>query len=122
MPADRRQLTILSCDIVDSTHYADTMDPEDFEVLMTIFYETGKAVVESHRGDFAHHIGDGFTAYFGSPGTQGRNAQQAIACGRAVIEALSQQVFPKGIRLQVRVGIATGLVVLSTINRQNNAS
>jgi len=121
MPADRRQLTILSCDIVGSTHYADTLDPEDFEVLMTIFYETSKRVVEGHRGAFAHHTGDGFTAYFGSPRTQGRNAQEAIACGNAVIEALSQQSFPKGIQLQVRVGIATGLVVLSSINRQNNS-
>jgi class 3 adenylate cyclase/tetratricopeptide (TPR) repeat protein len=122
MSADRRQLTILSCDIVDSTHYADTMDPEDFEVLMTVFFETCKAVVGAHRGSFAHHTGDGFTAYFGSPRTQGRNAQEAITCGRAVIEALSQQEFPQGVSLRVRIGIATGLVVLSTINRQNNSS
>jgi len=74
MPADRRQLTIFSCDIVDSTHYADTMDPEDFEVLMTVFFETCKGVVAAHRGSFAHHTGDGFTAYFGSPRTQGRKA------------------------------------------------
>ncbi|MCI0429906.1 MAG: AAA family ATPase [Rhodospirillales bacterium] len=98
------------------------MDPEDFEVLMTIFFETCKTIVEDHRGAFAHHTGDGFTAYFGSPRTQGRNAQEAIACGRAVIEALSQQTFPKATRIEVRIGIATGLVVLSTINRQNNLS
>jgi predicted ATPase/class 3 adenylate cyclase len=98
------------------------MDPEDFEVLMTVFFETCKAVVESHRGLFAHHTGDGFTAYFGSPRTQGRNAHEAISCGRAVIEALSRQAFPKGIRIQVRIGIATGLVVFSTIVRQNNSS
>ena len=98
------------------------MDPEDFEVLMTTFFETCKAVVGAHRGSFAHHTGDGFTAYFGSPRTQGRNAQEAIACGRAVIEALSQQGLPQGAPLQVRIGIATGLVVLSTVNRQNNSS
>jgi class 3 adenylate cyclase/tetratricopeptide (TPR) repeat protein len=98
------------------------MDPEDFEVLMTIFYETSKKVIEGHRGAFAHHTGDGFTAYFGSPRTHGRNAQEAIACGHAVIEALSQQTFPEAARIRVRIGIATGLVVLTTINRQNNAS
>src|SRR5262245_20339420 len=77
MPAHRRHLTIMSCDIVNSTAYADAMDPEDFEILMTSFFETSKAVVEGHRGTFAHHTGDGFTAYFGSPRTQGRNAQEA---------------------------------------------
>jgi class 3 adenylate cyclase/tetratricopeptide (TPR) repeat protein len=121
MPAYRRPLTILSCDIVGSTAYADAMDPEDFEILMTNFYETGKAVVERHRGTFAHHTGDGFTAYFG-PRTQGRDAQEAIACGHAVVEALSGQVVPEGSGLLVRIGIATGLVVFSTINRQNNES
>lgn len=122
MPAERRQLTILSCDIVDSTHFVDSMDPEDFEVLMTVFFDTCKAAVEGHRGTFAHHTGDGFTAYFGSPRTQGRNAHEAIACGRAVIEALSRQTFPKGTRVHVRIGIATGIVVFSTIVRQNNSS
>jgi class 3 adenylate cyclase/tetratricopeptide (TPR) repeat protein len=122
MPAYRRHLTILSCDIVNSTGYADSMDPEDFEVLMTQFHETCRMVVENHRGTFAHHTGDGFIAYFGSPRTQGRNAQEAIACGWALTEALSHQIVPKRSGLQVRIGIATGLVVVSTIDRQNNAS
>jgi class 3 adenylate cyclase/tetratricopeptide (TPR) repeat protein len=113
MPAYRRHLTILSCDIVDSTGYAEAMDPEDFEVLMTVFHDTCKAVVESHRGTFAHHTGDGFIAHFGSPRTQGRNAQEAIACGLAVVEALSHQTIPHDGRIAVRVGIATGEVVLS---------
>ena len=46
MPSERRHLTILNCDIVNSTQYADSMDPEDFESLLTIFYETSKSVVE----------------------------------------------------------------------------
>ena len=122
MPAHRRHLTIMSCDIVNSTVYADAMDPEDFEILMTNFFETSKAVVERHRGAFAHHTGDGFTAYFGSPRTQGRNAQEAIECGLAVVEALSRLTVGEGSELLVRIGIATGLVVFSTINRQNNSS
>src|SRR5262249_21464126 len=117
MPASRRQLTILICDIVDSTRYADAMDPEDFEVLMTIFHETCKKVVEDHGGLYAHHTGDGFIVYFGSPRTRGRNAQDAIACGRAIIEALSRQEFPGGIQIQVRVGVATGLVVVSNLGQ-----
>ena len=71
MSSDRRHLTILNCDIVNSTFYADRMDPEDFESLLTIFYETCKPVVESRRGVFAHHTGDGFTAYFGSSANLG---------------------------------------------------
>jgi class 3 adenylate cyclase/tetratricopeptide (TPR) repeat protein len=122
MSSDRRHLTILNCDIVNSTFYADRMDPEDFESLLTIFYETCKPVVESRRGVFAHHTGDGFTAYFGSPRTLGRDAQEAITCGRALIEALDRCRFPGGVTVQVRIGIATGLVVVSTVNRQNNVS
>ena len=122
MSSDRRPLTILNCDIVNSTFYADRMDPEDFESLLAIFYETCKTVVEDHRGTFAHHTGDGFTAYFGHPRTLGRDAQEAITCGRALIEALDRCAFPGGAKVQVRIGIATGLVVVSTVNRQNNAS
>src|SRR5258706_1395816 len=122
MPSERRHLTILNCDIVNSTQYADSMDPEDFESLLTIFYETAKSVVESHRGIFAHHTGDGFTAYFGSPRSLGRNAQEAITCGRAIMAALDQANFPKASRIHVRIGIATGLVVYSTVNRLNNVS
>ncbi len=122
MSSDRRHLTILNCDIVNSTFYADRMDPEDFESLLTIFYETCKPVVEDHRGVFAHHTGDGFTAYFGSPRTLGRDAQEAITCGRALIEALDRGRFPGGAQVQVRIGIATGLVVVSTVNRQHNVS
>ncbi len=122
MSSDRRHLTILNCDIVNSTFYADRMDPEDFESLLAIFYETCKTVVEDHRGTFAHHTGDGFTAYFGHPRTLGRDAQEAIACGLALIEAVDRCGFPGGARVQVRIGIATGLVVVSTVNRQNNGS
>ncbi len=122
MPSERRHLTILNCDIVNSTQYADSMDPEDFESLLSIFYVTGKSAVEGHRGIFAHHTGDGFTAYFGSPLSLGRNAQEAITCARALIAALDKATFPKEARVQVRVGIATGLVVYSTVARQNNVS
>ena len=122
MSSDRRHLTILNCDIVNSTFYADRMDPEDFESLLAIFYETCKTVVEDLRGTFAHHTGDGFTAYFGHPRTLGRDAQEAITCGRAIIEALGRCSFPGGAQVEVRIGIATGLVVVSTVNRQNNGS
>ena len=122
MSSDRRHLTILNCDIVNSTFYADRMDPEDFESLLAIFYETCKAVVEDHRGTFAHHTGDGFTAYFGHPRTLGRDAQEAIACGLALIDALDRCRFPGGAKVQVRIGIATGLVVVSTVKRQHNGA
>ena len=52
----------------------------------------------------------------------GRDAQEAITCGRALIDALDRCSFPGGARVQVRIGIATGLVVVSTVNRQNNGS
>lgn len=122
MAAERRHLTILCCDIVNSTRYAGEMDPEDFQSLLSTFYTTCKATVEAHRGVFAHHTGDGFSAYFGSPGTRGRNAQEAISCGRAVVEALARQTYPDQVEVQVRIGISTGLVVLSTVNHHNNES
>ena len=122
MSADRRHLTILCCDIVNSTRYVGEMDPEDFASLLSTFFAICKTTVEAHRGVFAHHTGDGFQAYFGSPGTQGRNAQEAISCGRAVVAALARQTYPDQVELQVRIGIATGPVVLSTLDNHNNES
>jgi class 3 adenylate cyclase/tetratricopeptide (TPR) repeat protein len=105
----------LNCDIVNSTGLATAVDPEILQALLTRFHDICKRKVEEHRGEFAHHTGDGFVAYFGSKKTQGRNAQEAISCGLAVVRALSESP-PTGERkIEVRVGIATGLVVLSTI-------
>lgn len=122
MTADRRQITLLSCDMVDSTLYASSQDPEDLELLMTGYFETCKQVVEDSRGTLAHHTGDGFLAYFGFPRTLGRNAQEAIECGLALSEAMSEINVSGGGQVQVRIGIATGLVVLNDIHRLNNSS
>ena len=122
MTADRRQITLMSCDMVDSTLYASSLDPEDLEELMTSYLNTCKKVIEDNRGTLAHHTGDGFLGYFGFPKTLGRNAQEAIECGLALIEELKKIRLPTGERIGVRVGVATGLVVLNDIHRLNNSS
>ena len=122
MPAFRRHVSVLSCDIVNSTGLAISLDPEDLQILLATFLDTCKQTVEEHRGEFAHHTGDGFVAYFGSKKTQGRNAQEAISCGLSIVKALTEVSTAGGQAVEVRVGIATGLVVLSAVSELDQSS
>lgn len=119
MTAERRQLTILNCDIVGSSNYADRMDPEDFEELLSRFFRTCNGTVAGHGGTVAHHTGDGILAYFGYPRTEGHDARDAIDCGQAIVDALNGGEGEGVEGLHVRIGIATGEVVLTDVEVQH---
>lgn len=109
---ERRPLTILFCDMVGSTEYAAKLDPEDFSHLTQTYLRRCNALVRAHGGLAANYIGDSLQALFGYPSAEEDDAERAIALAINLIQAIPQIEAPDGSRLQIRVGIASGLVVV----------
>jgi class 3 adenylate cyclase/DNA-binding winged helix-turn-helix (wHTH) protein/tetratricopeptide (TPR) repeat protein len=114
--AERRQLTIMFCDIVDSTILAGRLDPEDFRAVMVRYHATCTTVIERYGGHVAQYLGDGLLVYFGWPRAHEDDARRAVHAGMAVVTAVrdlgSELVQNFGIRLAIRIGMDTGLVVV----------
>jgi class 3 adenylate cyclase/tetratricopeptide (TPR) repeat protein len=110
-PAERRQITVMFCDLVDSTKFANDLDPEDFKTVMHAYQRACGAVVERYGGHVSQYHGDGLEVYFGYPVAHEDDAERAVRAGLAVIEAVTAIAGPRP--LSVRVGISTGIVVIS---------
>lgn len=111
--AERRQLTVMFCDLVGSTALSGRLDPEDLRQLMRRYGEAVSAAVAPFGGQVARFLGDGVLVYFGYPRAHEDDAARAVRAGLraiAVVDALQPDT-----RLQVRIGIATGLVVVGEI-------
>jgi class 3 adenylate cyclase/predicted ATPase len=113
--AERRHITVLFCDLVGSTELSTQLDPEDLHSVMHAFQETGAAVVSRFEGRVARYMGDAMLVFFGFPQAHEDDAQRAARTGLGIVEAI-EQLNPRlerdlGVRLAVRVGIHTGLVV-----------
>src|SRR5262245_24827602 len=113
--AERRQVTVMFCDLVGSTALSTRMDPEDLrEVIST--YQNSVAVTVGRFGGFvARYIGDGVLAYFGYPQAHEHDAERAVRTGLALVEEVPKLKTAAGVPMQVRVGIATGLVVVGDL-------
>jgi class 3 adenylate cyclase/predicted ATPase len=114
--AERRQLTVLFCDLVDSTPLARQLDPEDLREVVRAYQEACAQVIQRFDGYIAQYLGDGLLVYFGYPQAHEDDAQRAVRTGLGMVEALaalntrlSQR---QGLRLAVRIGIHTGVVVV----------
>ena len=110
--AERRYLTILFCDMVGSTEYADRMDPEDFQHLIESFLQTCSSVVRRHKGVTASYIGDAVQAYFGYPIAGEDDSEFAVLAALEIVDAVATIAANQGYPLQVRLGIASGQVVV----------
>ncbi len=110
---ERRQLTILFCDVVGSTELATRLDPEDLREVIGAYHRRTAEVLARHRGFVAKYMGDGILAYFGYPQANEDDAEQAVRAGLAIVAAIGALGGPH--RLQVRIGIATGLVVVGDL-------
>jgi class 3 adenylate cyclase/tetratricopeptide (TPR) repeat protein len=110
--AERRYLTILFCDMVGSTEYADRLDPEDFQHLIESFLQTCSSVVQSRKGVTASYIGDAIQAYFGYPIAGEDDSEFAVLAALEIIDAVATISAERGFPLEVRVGIASGQVVV----------
>jgi class 3 adenylate cyclase/predicted ATPase len=111
---ERRQLTVLFCDLVGSTAFSATVDPEELIGIMRRFQGTCDAVITGHGGTVARFMGDGILAYFGYPKAHEDDAESAVRAGLDVVAKIGQLLLPSDEPLQVRVGIASGVVVLDT--------
>src|SRR6516162_7558408 len=107
--AERRQVTVLFCDLVGSTELSGRYDPEDLRELLRRYHDTMTAVVERYGGYVANYLGDGILAYFGWPRAEEDEAAQAIRAGLAAVAAA------KELSLHVHVGIASGTVVVGDL-------
>jgi Adenylate and Guanylate cyclase catalytic domain len=95
--AERRQLTVLFCDLVDSTTLASQLDPEDLREVVRAYQEACAKVIARFDGHIAQYLGDGLLVYFGYPLAHEDDAQRAVRTGLGIMEALGQL----NIRLEV---------------------
>jgi class 3 adenylate cyclase/tetratricopeptide (TPR) repeat protein len=109
--AERRQITVMFCDLVDSTKLAARLDPEDFGSVMKAFQSACAVVIERYAGHVSQYRGDGIEVYFGWPAAHEDAAERAVRAGLEVIEAV--KAIPGPEPLSVRVGISTGMVMVS---------
>lgn len=112
---ERRQLTVLFVDLVGSTALSSMLDPEDLRELMRGYQDGVSAAIREAGGFVAKYLGDGILAYFGYPQAREDAAEQAVRAGLAAIAASNAITPAKGGTLKVRVGIATGPVVVGDI-------
>ena len=114
--AERRQLTVLFCDLVDSTRLASQLDPEELREVVQAYQATCAKVIARFEGHIAQYLGDGLLVYFGYPQAHEEDAQRAVHTGLAILEAMGRLNThleqERRVRLAVRLGIHTGLVVV----------
>src|SRR5262245_34443138 len=114
--AERRQLTVMFCDLVDSTQLSSLLDPEDYRDIVRAYQKVCSEVITRFDGHIAQLLGDGLLVYFGYPVAHEDDAQRAVQTGLGILVAMEdlqtrlQQ--DKGIQLAIRVGVHTGLVVV----------
>src|SRR5262245_32014488 len=138
--AERRQLTVLFCDLVGSTALSAQLDPEDLREVVRAYQDTCTKVIARFDGHIAQYLGDGLLVYFGYPQAHEDDAQRAVRAGLGILEALGQlntrleqeglcradaelaarnptptQSRQRGVHLAARLGIHTGLVVVGEV-------
>src|SRR5215471_9782068 len=119
--AERRQLTVMFCDLVESTALSGQLDPEVYRDVVRAYQSTCTEVIQRFDGYIAQLLGDGLLVYFGYPQAHEDDALRAVHTGLGIIEAveaLNPSLEPaKGCTLAVRLGIHTGLVVVGAMGR-----
>jgi len=111
--AERRQLTVMFCDLVGSTPLSTRFDPEDLREIVGAYHRCVTDTVGRFGGFVAKYMGDGVLVYFGYPEAHEDDAERAVRAGLAVIDAVGRLATPEP--LNVRIGIATGLVVVGDL-------
>jgi class 3 adenylate cyclase/predicted ATPase len=125
--AERRQLTVMFCDLVGSTALSQQLDPEELRTVILAYQEVCAQAIQRFEGHLARYIGDGLLVYFSYPQAHEDDAQRAVRAGLEIVAALPQlnTQLQQTVRvlqhspLQVRIGIHTGLVVVSDMGGGN---
>ncbi len=113
--AERRHLTVMFVDLAGSTALSAKLDPEDLGSVIGNYHRCCAGIVERNGGFVARYVGDGVLAYFGYPRAHEHDAERAVRAGLDLVEAVPKLDSATGSPLQVRVGIATGLVVVGDL-------
>ncbi len=116
---ERRQLTVMFCDLVGSTALAEHLDPEDLREVIRAYQQCAGYVITRYDGHIAQYLGDGLLVYFGHPRAHEDDAERAVRAGLAIVSELNERMtrapFGRDTTLAVRIGIHTGLIVIGDI-------
>jgi class 3 adenylate cyclase len=112
---ERRQLTVMFCDLVGSTALSARLDPEEMWPVIASYHACIGEVIGRYQGMIARYMGDGVLAYFGYPRAQEDDAEQAVRAALALVDAVANLRTNVDAALQARIGIATGTVVVSEL-------
>src|SRR5579883_375965 len=118
---ERRQVTVLFCDLVGSTALSARLDPEDMREVIVAYHRCCAETIASSGGFVAKYLGDGVLAYFGYPQAHEDDAERAVRSALALIAAVPKLRSGHDAALQVRVGLATGLVVVGDLIGEGDA-
>ncbi len=124
--AERRQLTVMFCDLVGSTALSTGMDPEDLRDVIASYQSRCSAAIRRYDGFVAKYMGDGILVYFGYPRAHEDEAERSVRAGLDIVEAMAELNAairrPAGVELAVRIGIATGPVIVGDQIGEGTAS
>ena len=124
--AERRQLTVMFCDLVGSTALSTGMDPEDLRDVIASFQSRCSAAIRRYDGFVAKYMGDGILVYFGYPRAHEDEAERSVRAGLDIVDAMAELNAairrPPGVELAVRIGIATGPVIVGDQIGEGTAS
>ncbi len=116
---ERRQLTVMFCDLVGSTALSERLDPEELRAVIRTYQDSAAHVIEGFAGHIAQYLGDGLLVYFGHPIAHEDDAHRAVLTGLGIISAIRERnarlMNGAHARLSVRIGIHTGVVVVGDI-------
>jgi class 3 adenylate cyclase len=117
--AERRQLTVLFCDLVGSTQLSGQLDPEDLRTVVRAYQEAAAEVIQQYEGHIAQYLGDGLLVYFGYPTAHEDDARRAVHTGLGIVQAIAtlntRLAAQFSVQLTVRLGIHTGPVVVGAM-------
>ncbi|HSX82903.1 MAG TPA: adenylate/guanylate cyclase domain-containing protein, partial [Candidatus Saccharimonadia bacterium] len=117
--AERRQLTVMFCDLVGSTQLSGQLDPEDLRAVVRAYQDAAAEVIQSYEGHIAQYLGDGLLVYFGYPTAHEDDARRAVHTGLGIVQTIATLNTPLAaqydVQLAVRLGIHTGPVVVGVM-------
>lgn len=112
---ERRQITVMFCDMVGSTALSSQLDPEEFRELVRGYHERCARVIRHFEGYIAQYLGDGLLVYFGHPRAHEDDAARAVRAGLAILTAMQEFNASRPLPLSLRIGVHSGLVVLGRV-------